>query len=78
MIDDLLVSYASAQLMIANDSKTVGASVTIAAVRFGQPVYIYLVFGFNLLLVLGATTYRPEEAEEVDHDLWQYSDSTEL
>ncbi|KAF7897929.1 uncharacterized protein EAF01_008895 [Botrytis porri] len=78
MIDDLLVSYASAQLMIANDTKTVDASVTIAAVRLGQPVYIYLVFGFNLLLVLGATTYRPEEAEEVDHDSWQNFDPTKL
>ncbi|TGO83357.1 hypothetical protein BPOR_0659g00010 [Botrytis porri] len=78
MIDDLLVSYASAQLMIANDTKTVDASVTIAAVRLGQTVYIYLVFGFNLLLVLGATTYRPEEAEEVDHDSWQNFDPTKL
>ncbi|TGO29924.1 hypothetical protein BPAE_0009g00190 [Botrytis paeoniae] len=78
MIDDLLVSYASAQLMIANDTKTVDASVTIAAVRLGQPVYIYLVFGFNLLLVLGATTYRPEEAEEVDHNSWQNFDLTKL
>ncbi|CAD6441235.1 e6025a55-6e3b-4031-9693-cce8beea2fad [Sclerotinia trifoliorum] len=66
MIDDLLVSYASAQLMIANDTKTVDVAVTVAAVRFGQPVYIYLVFGFNLFLVLSAATYQPEEREEED------------
>ncbi|KAB8291750.1 hypothetical protein EYC80_006545 [Monilinia laxa] len=76
MIDDLLVTYSSAQLMIANDTKTVDATVTVTAVRLGQPVYIYLVFGFNLLIVLGAAMYRPEEEEESGNDhFWRIFDS---
>ncbi|ESZ93556.1 hypothetical protein SBOR_6039 [Sclerotinia borealis F-4128] len=80
MIDDLLVTYASAQLMIANDTKTADATVTVAAFRLGQPVYIYLVFGFNLLIVLGATTYRLEEkeAEEDDDETWQSFDFAKI
>lgn len=52
MMDDLLVAYASAQLMIANDTKTVNATVTYAAVRLGQPVYVYSVFLVNLAIIL--------------------------
>ncbi|KAF7889153.1 hypothetical protein EAF00_009453 [Botryotinia globosa] len=52
MMDDLLVAYASAQLMIANDTKTVNATVTYAAVRLGQPVYVYSVFLVNLATIL--------------------------
>lgn len=52
MIDDLLVAYASAQLMIANDTKTVDAIVTYAAVRLGQPIYVYSVFFINLAIIL--------------------------
>ncbi|RAL58479.1 hypothetical protein DID88_005183 [Monilinia fructigena] len=79
MIDDLLVTYSSAQLMIANDTKTVDATVTVTAVRLGQPVYIYLVFGFNLLIVLGAAMYRPEEVEESDNDhSWGILDSATI
>ncbi|KAF7932258.1 hypothetical protein EAE99_003498 [Botrytis elliptica] len=52
MMDDLLVAYASAQLMIANDTKTVNATVTYAAVRLGQPIYVYSVFLVNLAIIL--------------------------
>ncbi|KAI9650392.1 hypothetical protein NHQ30_000406 [Ciborinia camelliae] len=51
MIDDLLVAYSSAQLMIANDTKTADAIVTYTAVRFGQPVYVYSVFIVNLVII---------------------------
>jgi hypothetical protein len=52
MTDDLLVAYASAQLMIANDTRTVDVQVTVSAVRFGQPVYVYSMFVMNTLVVL--------------------------
>ncbi|TEY87374.1 hypothetical protein BOTCAL_0003g00550 [Botryotinia calthae] len=55
MMDDLLVAYASAQLMIANDTKTVNATVTYAAVRLGQPIYVYSVFMVNLAIILIVT-----------------------
>lgn len=51
MTDDLLVAYASAQLMIAKDTKTVDATVTHAAVRLGQPIYVYAVFMVNLVIL---------------------------
>ncbi|PQE23106.1 hypothetical protein CJF32_00004492 [Rutstroemia sp. NJR-2017a WRK4] len=52
MTDDLLVAYASAQLMIANDTRTVDVQMTVSAVRFGQPVYVISMFAVNALVVL--------------------------
>ncbi|THV43917.1 hypothetical protein BGAL_0815g00030 [Botrytis galanthina] len=51
-MNDHLFAYASAQLMIANDTKTVNATVTHAAVRLGQPIYVYSVFLVNLAVIL--------------------------
>lgn len=52
MLDDILVGYASAQLMIADDSAEASATVSLTAVRFGKPVYIYLIFSINTFVLL--------------------------
>jgi hypothetical protein len=52
MLDDILVGYASAQLMIANDSAEVPAIITVPAVYFGKSIYIYLVIGINMFVLL--------------------------
>ncbi|KAH7081253.1 hypothetical protein BKA63DRAFT_503455 [Paraphoma chrysanthemicola] len=52
MADDMLVAYAGAQMYIQKDSKEVSISVTRTAFRFGDDMYIYLVFGVNLFVVL--------------------------
>lgn len=52
MIDDLLVLYASAQLMIANDSRPADATVIVNAIRFGQTIYVILAFVFNCLIII--------------------------
>lgn len=51
MADDMLACYASAQLMVANDFHTVGAEITLSALRPGQDIYIYAIFGFNILVL---------------------------
>lgn len=52
MIDDILVSYASAQLMIAEAARPVPATIEFQALRFGQNVYIYTIAVINGLVVL--------------------------
>ena len=52
MVDDLLVAYSSAQLMIMNDMASVPADVQIHAFRYGSGVYIYLSFAINIAIVL--------------------------
>ncbi len=52
MVDDLLVAYASAQLMIMNDSSLVYAAVEINAFRYGSTLYIYLTFAINTAIIL--------------------------
>ena len=52
MTDDLLVTYASAQLMIAEDTRAVLANVLVHAVRFGEPIYIISTFVINFLIVV--------------------------
>ncbi|RMZ74538.1 hypothetical protein GMOD_00003589 [Pyrenophora seminiperda CCB06] len=51
MADTMLVSYASAQLMVGKMSTQQPAEVHIYALRLGQPVYIYAIFTFNLLII---------------------------
>lgn len=52
MVDDLLVAYASAQLLIQEDSEPAVTTIQIYAFEFGSSIYIYLVFAINLAIVL--------------------------
>jgi len=51
MADTMLIAYASAQLMVGKMSMEQPAEVHIYALQFGQPVYIYAIFTFNLLVI---------------------------
>ncbi|KAF1833726.1 hypothetical protein BDW02DRAFT_369660 [Decorospora gaudefroyi] len=51
MVDDMLVSYASAQLMVGRMFTKQPASVYVYALQFGQPGYIYAVFALNALVL---------------------------
>lgn len=52
MVDDLLVAYASAQLMVANDTFLNPATVCVKAFVFGSNVYIYSIFTISTLISL--------------------------
>ena len=52
MIDDLLVAYASAQLLIANDSTPTPVTIQVQAFVFGSPIYVYLIFAINAAVIL--------------------------
>lgn len=52
MVDDLLVAYSSAQLLIMNDTNIVPAVVQIHAFRYGSGLYIYLTFAINTAILL--------------------------
>ena len=52
MLDNSLLAFSSAQLMIANDTKPANATVTLSAVRIGKSVYIYIVAGMNFAILL--------------------------
>ncbi|KAH3993669.1 hypothetical protein HBI56_214400 [Parastagonospora nodorum] len=59
MIDDILISYASAQLMVGRLFTQQPARTMVYALQFGQPGYIYAVFTLNLIIifaVLGEAT----------------------
>ena len=51
MVDDLLVAYSSAQLMIMNDTSLVPATVKFHAFRYGSELYIYLTFVINTVVL---------------------------
>jgi len=52
MADDMLVAYASAQLMVGRMFTQQPARVYVYALQFGQPGYIYAIFTLNLLIIL--------------------------
>lgn len=52
MIDDILEMYASDQLMIANDTKTAPAFITLNAFQIGEGRYIIAITVFNAFLIL--------------------------
>ena len=52
MLDNTLLAFSSAQLMIANDTRPANATVSLSAVRIGKSVYIYLVAGMNFAILL--------------------------
>jgi hypothetical protein len=51
MADDMLVAYASAQLMVGRMFTPQPARVYLYALQFGQPGYIYAIFTLNLLII---------------------------
>lgn len=51
MTDDMLVAYASAQLMVGRLFTPQPAKVYVYALQFGQPGYIYAIFSLNLLII---------------------------
>ncbi len=52
ILEDMLIGYASVQLMIQEGSTPVSAAVTIAALRVGNDVYIYAIFAINVAVML--------------------------
>jgi hypothetical protein len=52
MVDDMLVSYASAQLMVANDTQTAPVTITIKALQLGEREYTIIVVILNTILIL--------------------------
>lgn len=52
IIDDLLISYASAQLLIANDSTPTPATIQVHAFVFGSALYVYMIFAINTAIIL--------------------------
>ena len=52
MVDNVLLAYSSAQLMIANDTYQAPTTALIKSVRIGEAIYIYTVAAVNFLVVL--------------------------
>ncbi|MCJ1389393.1 hypothetical protein MMC18_002250 [Xylographa bjoerkii] len=52
ILDDVLVAYGAAQLVLANASSTVPVTGVYQAVRIGQNTYIYATLAVNILLLL--------------------------
>lgn len=52
MIDDMLVAYASAQLMIARETAPTPVVVTSSAMPLGEDAYAYATFAVNLAVLL--------------------------
>jgi hypothetical protein len=51
MADDMLVAYASAQLMVGRMFTQQPARTHVYALQFGQPGYIYAIFTLNLIII---------------------------
>ena len=52
MLDDILVGYASAQLVVGKDFKNTNVTIQVEAIRLGEGIYIYAVAALNLLALL--------------------------
>lgn len=52
MVDDMLLGYASAQLVVGNFSDATPAVVNRVALRVGQDIYIHAVFGVNVVILV--------------------------
>ncbi len=52
IIDDVLVAYGASQIVLAQDTKQTQATVSYSAIRIGNPVYVYLTFSLNTLVIL--------------------------
>lgn len=52
MLDNSLLALSTAQLMVAHDTQSVNATVSLSAVRIGKSVYVYIPAGINLTILL--------------------------
>ncbi|MCJ1379443.1 hypothetical protein MMC17_002544 [Xylographa soralifera] len=52
VLDDILVAYGAAQLVLANDSTAVPITGVYQAVRIGQNTYIYATLAINIVLLV--------------------------
>ncbi|KAI9717775.1 MAG: hypothetical protein M1812_004504 [Candelaria pacifica] len=52
MLDNVLLAYSSAQLMIANDTIASPTTIITQAVRIGAPAYIYIIAAINFAILL--------------------------
>lgn len=52
MLDNVLLAYSSAQLMVAHDYYQVPTTALVLSVRVGEPKYIYSISTINFLVVL--------------------------
>lgn len=54
LIDDSLLAFASAQLVLHynTSAKPVNGTLTTSAIQFGTKPYVYAIFAFNILLIL--------------------------
>lgn len=52
MVDDMLVAYASAQIMIQQDTMSTNCTTTLKTMRIGDVKYIYAIFAVNIAVFL--------------------------
>jgi hypothetical protein len=52
MLDNSLLAFSSAQLMIANDTFSAPTSISISAIRFGELKYVYIIAGIHFTIIL--------------------------
>jgi hypothetical protein len=52
MLDNSLLAFSSAQLMIANDTFSTPVSLSVRAVRIGEPIYVYIIVGIHITVTL--------------------------
>jgi hypothetical protein len=83
MADDMLGTYASAQLMVGTqfDERTSSphmARVSLYALQFGQPAYIYTIFALNTATVLAVLVERYRTRVWADLTRFNYLDPRDL
>ncbi|MCJ1286433.1 hypothetical protein MMC26_005778 [Xylographa opegraphella] len=52
MLDNVLLSFSMAQLIVADDTYEVNTSLVVRSIRIGESVYIYVIAAFNFLVSL--------------------------
>lgn len=52
MLDNSLLAFATAQLMIANDTYPVPAALSVSAIRIGSRAYIEITAAINFIIIL--------------------------
>ncbi|KAI9703567.1 MAG: hypothetical protein M1836_007337 [Candelina mexicana] len=52
MLDNVLLAYSSAQLIIANDTISTPTTALLQSVRLGEPAYIYIIGAINFAILI--------------------------
>jgi hypothetical protein len=78
MADDMLVAYASAQLMVGRMFTQQPAKVYVYALQFGQPSYIYAIFTLNLVIILAVVLEAMRTTAWSDMGRFNYLDPRDL